>query len=63
MTVMKAAPNQVIYYSMNLTFPFQLYSVVKGSKAIPYTDILCANLPKKFVEIVKFLSGGISLPF
>lgn len=63
MSVKKSPPRQVTFYSMNWTFPFQLYSVVEGSKEILYADFLCANLPKNFVKMAKVLKGGYQLAF
>ncbi len=59
----KAAPCQVAYYSLNWTFPFQLYTVVEGSKEIIYADFLCANLPKIYVKMARVLKGGYQLSF
>ena len=62
MTV-KSAPRQVTYYSLNWSFPYQIYSVVEGSKEIIYADFLCANLPKSYVKMAKVLRGGFQLAF
>lgn len=59
----KAAPRQVAYSSLNWTFPFQLYTVVEGSKEIVYADFLCANLPKIYVKMARVLKGGHQLSF
>jgi hypothetical protein len=61
----KSAPCQVDYYSLNWPFPFQLYSVVEGSKKIIYTYyyVLCAYLPRSYVKMVKTLRGGFWLAF
>ena len=59
----KAAPRQVAYYSLNWTFPFQLYNVVEGSKEIVYADFLCTNLPKIYVKMARVLKGGYQLSF
>ena len=59
----KAAPCQVSYYSLNRTFPFQLYTVVEGSKEIVYADFLCANLPKSYMKMARVLKGGYQLSF
>ena len=56
MTV-KATHCQAIYYSLNWTFPFQMCSVVEGSKEIVNVDFLCANLPKNYVKVSKVLKG------
>ena len=61
----KSAPHQVSHYSLNLnwSFPFQLYSIVEGSKEIIYADFLCANLPKSYIKMAKVLRGGFQLAF
>ena len=59
----KAAPRQMSYYSLNWTFPYQLYTVVEGSKEIVYADFLCANLPKNYVKMARVLKGGYQLSF
>ena len=53
------------YYSLNWPFPFQLYSVVEGSKEIIYAYyfVLCVYLPKSYVKMVKALRGGFWLAF
>ena len=62
MTV-KSAPRQVTYYSLNWSFPYQIYSVVEGTTDIIYADFLCSNLPKRYVKMAMVLRGGFQLAF
>ena len=52
MTV-KSAPHQVSDYSLNWSFPFQLYSVVEVLKEIIYADFLCIKVLGKMAKVLR----------